>query len=67
MLLCAYEANDFKAVNYTCVFLCVFFFLIINYFQEFSPEDYDYIVNGLKDKLGRVDEQRWGVFYAEKH
>lgn len=37
------------------------------FIKEFSPEDYDYIVNGLKDKLGRVDEQRWGVFYAEKH
>jgi phosphoethanolamine N-methyltransferase len=30
--------------------------------------DYDYLVNGWKDKLVRCDEgdQRWGLFYAEK-
>nr|KAG5713033.1 hypothetical protein BaRGS_021827 [Batillaria attramentaria] len=37
-------------------------------FQEFCEEDYNYIVNGWKDKLVRVGEgdQRWGLFYAEK-
>ncbi|KAL4234230.1 hypothetical protein ACF0H5_005881 [Mactra antiquata] len=34
--------------------------------QEFSQEDFDAIVNGWKDKLGRTKDQRWGVFYAEK-
>ncbi|XP_052231332.1 uncharacterized protein LOC127844849 isoform X1 [Dreissena polymorpha] len=35
--------------------------------QEFSQSDYDYLVNGWKDKLGRTEDQRWGVFYAEKN
>ena len=37
-------------------------------FQEFSEEDYNYIVNGWKDKVVRAGEgdQRWGLFYAEK-
>ncbi|KAJ8302833.1 hypothetical protein KUTeg_019229 [Tegillarca granosa] len=38
------------------------------FLQEFSQEDYDYIVNGWKDKIVRTGEgdQRWGCFYAEK-
>ncbi|KAK7505822.1 hypothetical protein BaRGS_00003093 [Batillaria attramentaria] len=38
------------------------------FIQEFCEEDYNYIVNGWKDKLVRVGEgdQRWGLFYAEK-
>ncbi|XP_050397141.2 uncharacterized protein LOC126815505 isoform X2 [Patella vulgata] len=38
------------------------------FIKEFSEEDYDYIVNGWKDKLVRVrqGDQRWGLFYAEK-
>lgn len=37
------------------------------FLQEFSQEDFDYIVNGWKDKLNRTTDQRWGVFYGEKH
>lgn len=37
------------------------------FLQEFTQEDFDYIVNGWKDKLGRTKDQRWGVFYGEKH
>lgn len=37
-------------------------------FQEFSEEDYNYIINGWKDKVQRVGQgdQRWGLFMAEK-
>jgi len=36
--------------------------------QEFDDAGYKYIVDGWKEKLGRVDigDQRWGLFYAEK-
>lgn len=36
--------------------------------QEFSQEDYDAIVNGWTEKLGRcqLGDQRWGLFYAIK-
>lgn len=36
--------------------------------QEFSLEDYDYLVQGWNDKLVRTShgDQRWGVFYAVK-
>lgn len=37
------------------------------FIQEFSKKDYDYIISGWKAKLNRTDNQRWGVFYAEKH
>lgn len=36
--------------------------------QEFDEAGYKYIVDGWKEKLGRVEmgDQRWGLFYAEK-
>ncbi|XP_043931612.1 phosphomethylethanolamine N-methyltransferase-like isoform X2 [Protopterus annectens] len=38
------------------------------FIQEFSEEDYLYIVNGWKRKLQHCElgDQRWGLFYAEK-
>ncbi|KAK3086427.1 hypothetical protein FSP39_018332 [Pinctada imbricata] len=38
------------------------------FIQEFCQEDYDYIINGWKDKIQRTGkgDQRWGLFYAEK-
>jgi len=36
------------------------------YVKEFSQADYDAIVGGWKDKLGRLDQQRWGFFMASK-
>ncbi|XP_076449925.1 uncharacterized protein LOC143286185 isoform X2 [Babylonia areolata] len=38
------------------------------FIQEFSEEDYNYIIDGWKAKIERVGEgdQRWGLFYAEK-
>lgn len=35
---------------------------------EFSQEDYDYLVNGWKSKMGRClqGDQRWGLFIAKK-
>ncbi|XP_052818692.1 uncharacterized protein LOC128244694 isoform X2 [Mya arenaria] len=38
-----------------------------DFVKEFSQDDFDYIVNGWKDKVGRTQDQRWGVFYAEKN
>ncbi|KAJ1105988.1 hypothetical protein NDU88_003391 [Pleurodeles waltl] len=36
--------------------------------QEFSEDDYLYIIEGWKEKLHRcsLGDQRWGLFYAEK-
>lgn len=36
------------------------------YIKDFSQADYDAIVNGWNDKLGRLDQQRWGFFTARK-
>ncbi|XP_067877545.1 phosphoethanolamine methyltransferase isoform X2 [Heterodontus francisci] len=38
------------------------------FLQEFSEEDYHYIVDGWKEKMCRSErgDQRWGLFYAEK-
>mmetsp|Transcript_16650 Transcript_16650/g.46510 ORF Transcript_16650/g.46510 Transcript_16650/m.46510 type:complete len:393 (+) Transcript_16650:797-1975(+) len=37
-----------------------------DYIQSFSQADYDAVTGGWKDKLGRLDQQRWGVFTARK-
>ncbi|XP_063801185.1 uncharacterized protein LOC134969271 isoform X2 [Pseudophryne corroboree] len=36
--------------------------------ESFSEEDYNYIIDGWKEKLHRCNlgDQRWGLFYAEK-
>ncbi|XP_053304363.1 uncharacterized protein LOC128466925 [Spea bombifrons] len=38
------------------------------FLQGFSEEDYNYIIDGWKEKLHRcsLGDQRWGLFYAEK-
>ncbi|XP_005096334.1 phosphoethanolamine N-methyltransferase 3 isoform X2 [Aplysia californica] len=38
------------------------------FIKEFDEDGYRYIVDGWKEKLGRVEigDQRWGLFYAEK-
>ncbi|XP_059144451.1 uncharacterized protein LOC131931640 [Physella acuta] len=38
------------------------------FIAEFNEDGYKYIVDGWKEKLGRVElgDQRWGLFYAEK-
>ncbi|PVD21271.1 hypothetical protein C0Q70_19442 [Pomacea canaliculata] len=38
------------------------------FIKEFSEEDYNYIINGWKDKVQRAGQgdQRWGLFMAEK-
>ncbi|XP_041038019.1 phosphoethanolamine methyltransferase, partial [Carcharodon carcharias] len=38
------------------------------FLQEFSEDDYHYIVDGWKEKMSRSElgDQRWGLFYAEK-
>nr|PNR42096.1 hypothetical protein PHYPA_016925 [Physcomitrium patens] len=38
------------------------------FIEEFSEDDYNYIVNGWKSKLERCanDEQKWGLFVAHK-
>ncbi|XP_058868000.1 uncharacterized protein LOC117398653 isoform X1 [Acipenser ruthenus] len=38
------------------------------FIQEFSEEDYSYIVQGWMEKLQRCEQgdQRWGLFYAER-
>ncbi|RXM90802.1 Phosphoethanolamine N-methyltransferase 1 [Acipenser ruthenus] len=38
------------------------------FIQEFSEEDYSYIVQGWREKLQRCEQgdQRWGLFYAER-
>lgn len=38
-----------------------------DFIQEFSQENYDHLIQGWHDKLRRTEDQRWGVFYAEKH
>lgn len=49
------EVNDFSAKKDAIV-------------QEFSIEDFDYIVKGWKDKVDRVSsgDQAWGYFVAKK-
>ncbi|RUS82646.1 hypothetical protein EGW08_009599 [Elysia chlorotica] len=39
-----------------------------NFIADFDEDGYNSIVNGWKEKLGRVEtgDQRWGLFYAEK-
>ncbi|XP_064611284.1 uncharacterized protein LOC135475355 [Liolophura sinensis] len=38
------------------------------FISEFSVEDYNYIENGWREKIERVtaQDQKWGLFYAEK-
>nr|DBA17099.1 TPA: hypothetical protein GDO54_002594 [Pyxicephalus adspersus] len=38
------------------------------FIESFSEEDYNYIIDGWKEKLHRcsLGDQRWGLFYAEK-
>jgi phosphoethanolamine N-methyltransferase len=38
------------------------------FINEFSQEDYEYIINGWKDKVVRcsIGDQVWGKFYCEK-
>lgn len=38
------------------------------FIESFSEEDYNYIIDGWKEKLNRcsLGDQRWGLFYAEK-
>ncbi|XP_075044778.1 uncharacterized protein LOC142104163 isoform X2 [Mixophyes fleayi] len=38
------------------------------FLESFSEEDYNYIIDGWKEKLHRcsLGDQRWGLFYAEK-
>ncbi|XP_018408389.1 PREDICTED: phosphomethylethanolamine N-methyltransferase-like [Nanorana parkeri] len=38
------------------------------FIESFSEEDYNYIIDGWKEKLYRcsLGDQRWGLFYAEK-
>ncbi|KAM4721574.1 uncharacterized protein WCC33_007861 isoform 2-T2 [Rhinophrynus dorsalis] len=38
------------------------------FIENFSEEDYKYIIDGWKEKLHRCNlgDQRWGLFYAEK-
>ena len=37
-----------------------------DYIKCFSQADYDAVAGGWKDKLGRLDLQRWGFFTARK-
>lgn len=45
-----------------------FFYFSFILLQSFSEEDYNYIIDGWKEKLNRcsLGDQRWGLFYAEK-
>ena len=38
------------------------------FIKEFSEKDYEYIMNGWKDKLVRcsIGDQVWGKFYCQK-
>jgi phosphoethanolamine N-methyltransferase len=36
------------------------------FIEDFSEDDYNYIVSGWESKLKRQDEQKWGLFVAHK-